>query len=183
MVNEDVGARLRYIRQLNGLSQRSLAKRAGVVNSTISLIESGRTSPSVGALKRILDAVPISLGEFFNLEPGRDGKIFFKKEELTQIGKGGISYLQVGESLFGRALQLLRERYEPGSDTGRIPLVHDGEEAGIVLSGQLEVTVDDERGVITAGGAYAFESSRPHRFRCLGDEPCEVISVCTPPSF
>lgn len=183
MVNEDVGARLRYIRQLNGLSQRALAKRAGVVNSTISLIESGQTSPSVGALKRILDAVPISLGEFFNLEPGRAEKIFFKKGELTQIGKGGISYRQVGENLFGRALQLLHERYAPGSDTGRIPLVHAGEEGGIILSGQLEVTVDDQREVISAGGAYYFESSRPHRFRCIGSEACEVISVCTPPTF
>ena len=40
---------------LRGLSQRELAKRAGVTNSTISLIESNGTNPSVGALKRILD--------------------------------------------------------------------------------------------------------------------------------
>ena len=71
-----------------------------------------------------------SLGEFFTLEPHRDSKTFFKKGELTEIGKGGISYLQVGESLLGRSLQILREHYAPGSDTGRIPLTHDGEEGG-----------------------------------------------------
>lgn len=183
MVNEDVGSRLRYVRHLHGVSQRALAKRAGVVNSTISLIESGQTNPSVGALKRILDAIPISLGEFFMLEPGRNSTIFFNKDELTEIGKGGISYLQVGENLSGRAIQILREHYAPGTDTGRIPLTHDGEEGGIVLAGQLEVTVDDERRVISAGGAYYFESNRPHRFRCIGPEACEVISACTPPSF
>ncbi|MCO3708189.1 helix-turn-helix transcriptional regulator, partial [Pseudomonas aeruginosa] len=32
----DVGARLQTIRKLKGLSQRELAKRAGVTNSTIS---------------------------------------------------------------------------------------------------------------------------------------------------
>ena len=47
------GSRLRYVRSQHGLSQRQLARRTGVTNSTISLIESNRSNPSVGALKRI----------------------------------------------------------------------------------------------------------------------------------
>lgn len=183
MANDDVGARLRYVRLRHGLSQRALAKKAGVVNSTISLIESGKANPSVGALKRILDAVPIGLAEFFSLTPDRSEKAFYASEELVEIGKGRISYRQVGDALFGRALQLLKERYEPGADTGRIPLAHDGEEGGIVLSGRLEVTVDDERRILGPGDAYYFSSRRPHRFRCIGPLPCEVVSACTPPSF
>ena len=68
-------------------------------------------------------------------------------------------------------------------DTGRVPLVHDGEEGGIVISGRLEVTVDGERRILGPGDAYYFESRRPHRFRCIGNKPCEVISACTPPTF
>ena len=44
----DVGARLRFVRARHGLSQRTLAKRAGVTNSAISLIEANRVNPSVG---------------------------------------------------------------------------------------------------------------------------------------
>ena len=102
-------------------------------------------NPSVGALKRILDGVPIGMAEFFALEPEPERKAFFAAEDLTEIGrraaKGAISYRQVGDSLFGRKLQILKERYEPGADTGRVPLSHEGEEGGIVLSGRLEVTV------------------------------------------
>lgn len=36
----DIGSRLRHLRLMHNLSQRELAKRAGVTNSTISLIES-----------------------------------------------------------------------------------------------------------------------------------------------
>jgi transcriptional regulator with XRE-family HTH domain len=183
VTNEDIGARLRYLRTRHSLSQRELAKRAGVTNSTISLIESGQTNPSVGALKRILDGVPIGLAEFFLLEPERIGRAFYASEELVEIGKGRISYRQVGDNLFGRALQILKERYEPGADTGRVSLVHDGEEGGIVISGRLEVTVDDERRVLGPGDAYYFDSRRPHRFRCMGPVPCEVVSACTPPTF
>ena len=47
----DLGARLRALREMHGLSQRELAKRAGVSNAIISLIEQNRNSPSVGSLK------------------------------------------------------------------------------------------------------------------------------------
>ena len=64
----DVGARLRALREKHGLSQRELAKRAGVSNAIISLIEQNRTSPSVGSLKKVLDGLPVSLAEFFAME-------------------------------------------------------------------------------------------------------------------
>ena len=179
----DIGSRLRHLRIAHKLSQRELAKRTGVPNSTISLIESNASNPSVGALKRILDGIPIGLAEFFAFEPERPKKAFYTAEELVEIGKGAISYKQVGETLFGRSLQMLKECYQPGADTGKIPLVHEGEEGGIVLSGRLEVTVDDERRILGPGDAYYFESRRPHRFRCVGPVPCEVISACTPPTF
>ncbi|WIW50681.1 cupin domain-containing protein (plasmid) [Bradyrhizobium sp. 62B] len=182
-VNEEIGARLRQIRQRSRLSQRELAKRAKIVNSTISLIESGQTNPSVGALKRILDAIPISLAEFFSrTEEGKE-QIFFRNNDLTEIGKGGISYLQIGNSSAGRSVQILKEFYSPGSDTGRVKLVHAGEEGGVIISGRLEVTVDDQRRILGAGDAYYFLSRRPHRFRCIGTEPCVVVSACSPPSF
>ncbi|PPZ70565.1 aldehyde dehydrogenase, partial [Neisseria gonorrhoeae] len=72
----DIGNRLRHLRSLHKLSQRELAKRAGVTNSAISLIESNSTNPSVGALKRILDGIPIGLAEFFALEPDKPRKAF-----------------------------------------------------------------------------------------------------------
>jgi transcriptional regulator with XRE-family HTH domain len=179
----DVGSRLRQLRIARNLSQRELAKRAGVTNSTISLIESNSANPSVGALKRILDGIPIGLAEFFAFEPEKSRQAFYAAEDLVEIGKGPISYRQVGDNLFGRSLQILKECYQPGADTGKVPLVHDGEEGGIVLSGRLEVTVENERRILGPGDAYYFESRRPHRFRCVGAVPCEVISACTPPTF
>lgn len=179
----DLGNRLRYIRTQHNLSQRELAKRSGVTNSMISLIESNHTNPSVGALKKILDGIPIGLAEFFAVEPAISRKAFYQADELVEIGRGAISYRQVGDNLFGRALQILYEKYQPGADTGQIPLSHKGEEGGVVLTGRLEVTVGDERRILGSGDAYYFESHRPHRFRCVGRAPCEVVSACTPPTF
>jgi transcriptional regulator with XRE-family HTH domain len=179
----DIGGRLRYVRQQAKLSQRELAKRARVTNSTISLIESNQSNPSVGALKRILDGIPIGMAEFFALKPETSKKVFYQSNELVEIGKGKISYRQIGDDLFGRTLQILRECYAPGADTGKVPLTHEGEEGGIILSGRLEVTVDGQRKILGPGDAYYFESRRPHRFKCVGPVQCQVISACTPPTF
>ena len=63
--NLDIGASLKAVRKLKGLSQRELAKRAGVTNSTISMIEKNSVSPSVSSLKKVLAGIPMSLVDFF----------------------------------------------------------------------------------------------------------------------
>lgn len=181
----DLGARLRIVRLRHQLSQRALAKRAGVANATISLIESGSTSPSVSALKRILAGIPMTLAEFFSDElPDIKSEVFYRAESLTEISGGeGISYRQIGSAKSGHTLQILYETYEVGADTGLNMLQHEGEEGGVILSGFLEVTVGESTRVLGVGDAYYFNSSMSHRFRNTGSQACTVVSACSPPTF
>jgi transcriptional regulator with XRE-family HTH domain len=179
----DLGARLRGVRESHGFSQRELARRAGVTNGMISLIEQNRTSPSVGSLKKVLDGIPVSLADFFAGDINTGPKIFFAAEELLEIAGGDISYRQVGRDLSGRALQMIHENYAPGADTGRAMLSHEAEEAGVVIRGQMELTVGSQRRTLGPGDAYYFDSRQPHRFRNKSDEDCVVVSACSPPSF
>lgn len=180
---ENIGHRLKALRTAEGLSQRKLAALAGVSNATVSLIEHGRTDPSMGLLKRILDSLGVSFAEFFASAPHGVEKYFYRKNELSRISDGPISYRQVGGDLSGSQLQILYERYRPGADTGQSMLSHDAEEGGIVLQGRLEVTVGEQSQVLSAGDAYRFNSRLPHRFRNTGNEDCVIVSACTPPSF
>ncbi len=182
-MDQEIGRRLKRIRQAYGLSQRQLARQAGVANATISQIEAGKLNPTVSMLKKVLDGIPISLGEFFGDEFEARDRVFFRADELTEIADGGVSFRQVGKNLSNRAIQLIRECYQPGAGTGKHAITHEGEECGIVLAGRLEVTVGDETAVLGKGDAYYFKSSQPHRFRNTGNEPCELITACTPPTF
>jgi transcriptional regulator with XRE-family HTH domain len=179
----DLGGRLKSLREAHNLSQRELAKRAGVSNAIISMIEQNRSSPSVGMLKKLLDGFPISLAEFFALGAPPRPQIYFTAKELVELAGGAISYRQVGPDLTGKAMQMLHERYAPGADTGAQMLVHDAEEGGIIIRGRLEVTVGDQVRLLGPGDAYYFDSRTPHRFRNVGDEECEVVSANSPPSF
>src|SRR3954470_14278001 len=126
----DVGAHLRAVRMMFGLSQRELAKRAGVTNGTISLIEQNRVSPSVSSLKKVLDGVPMSLAEFFTLDLAAAPQAFFGAEELTEIGNEQVSLRMVASTRPSRQLTVLHERYAPGAETGDEMLSHRGEESG-----------------------------------------------------
>ncbi len=183
-VEFEVGERLRAIREAFGLSQRALARRSGVANGLISMIELNRTSPSVASLKKILDGIPMTLADFFTGNiPTNDDQVIYRAAELVEIGRNGISYRQVGGSLKRRALQLLHERLEPGADTGVDMLRHESEESGVLIRGKLELTVGGQTYVLGPGDAYYFDSRLPHRFRNVGSDVLEVVSACTPPSF
>jgi transcriptional regulator with XRE-family HTH domain len=182
-MDKPIGRRLREIRTRLGVSQRQLARVSGVANATISQIEAGKLNPTVSMLKKVLDGVPISMSEFFADDVDFSERIFFRADELTEIADGGVSFRQVGATLHNKSIQFLKECYQPGAGTGRHAITHEGEECGIVLSGRLEVTVGDQVSVLTAGDAYYFRSDQPHQFRNSGNEPCELISACTPPSF
>jgi transcriptional regulator with XRE-family HTH domain len=186
----DVGARLREIRTSAGLTQRQLAERAQVPHGQISMIEKNRSSPSVASLRRILGGIPMTMAEFFEPDGGAGDRIFFTPAELVDLTSrlyrediepaGKLTFLQVGDAR-AHNLQILHEYYEPGADTGPSMLEHVSHEGGIVVAGEIELTIEHQVRVLKAGDAYLFDSRRPHRFRNAGDRPAEVISACTPP--
>ncbi len=189
----NIGARLKAVRTGKSLSQRELARKSGVTNGLISQIEQNHSSPSVASLKRILDAIPMTLSEFFIAPDTVEKKVFYAADDLRELNPErvfpgaanadcAVSLKQVGAA-GAHALQMLHERYGPGADTGEDLYAHDAEEAGIVVSGQIEVTVGAETQTLGPGDAYIFDSRIPHRFRNSGDDECVIISACTPPSF
>jgi len=179
----DVGARLRSVRTTFGLSQRELARRAGVTNGLISLIEQNRVSPSVSSLKKVLDGVPMSLAEFFTLDMSAAPQAFFGVHELIELGNAELSLRLVAAQRPGRQLTVLHERYAAGAATAEEMLAHRGEEAGVVVRGRIELMVGGATRVLGPGEAYYFSSQLPHRFRNVGREVCEIISASTPATF
>jgi transcriptional regulator with XRE-family HTH domain len=180
----DIGFRLQAVRKAKGISQRELAKRVNVTNSTISLIEQNKVSPSVSSLKKVLDGIPISLADFFTADLKDSGDSpFYLNDEQPDVGNNDIHYFLVGTHRKNRQMCILREVMPPDSDTGDSMLSHEGEEGGVVVQGQVEITVGDRVQVLSAGEAYYFESRTPHRFRNIGNTDAIIISANTPATF
>ena len=182
-MDDDLGFRFRALRESHRLSQRALAKHAGVSHATVSLIEQGRMSPSIGMLKKLLLGLGMSIADFFAMDTVAEPRPFFSCDELAELAGGAISYRQVAGGRPDLRMTILHEKYAPGADTGRSMLRHEGHEGGVVIRGRLEMIVGGVRRVLGRGDAYYFDSRTPHRFRNVGEEEVEIVSACTPPSF
>lgn len=177
MIN-DVGSRMLVLRKLNGWSQRSLAKRAGVPHSAISMIEHGQVSPSVNSLKKVLDGVPMSLADFFSLDVNEDSRAFYKADSLKSEPFGDIVRTSLRTSpKDNNGIVVTREEFLAGSDTGEEMISGTGFQAGFVVRGQLEVTVGGEVEQLKVGDAFYFNRRRPYRFRNLTNDNSETVSA------
>jgi len=141
-------------------------------------------SPSIDTLGAVLDALGTTLPGFFSdLQSSLPYTPFYSSADLIEIGKADtISYRVIGLDHPNRQMLMLHERYAIGADTGE-EFTHAAQEAGMVLSGAVEVTVGNQKRILGAGDGYYFDSRLPHRFRNVHDGPSEIVSAITPPNY
>lgn len=179
----DLGARIRMLREREGLSLRTVAEAAGVSESFLSQIERGVASPSVASLRRVAEALGESVGSLFE-GPSLPGKVVrvADRRRLVHPQRQWEDVLVTPAS--SRRLQVILSTIESGAGSGEEPYAHDSdEECVIVLKGQLEFWVDEEPYLLQEGDSILFESRRPHRNRNPGPGKAEVLWVITPPSY
>ena len=78
---------------------------------------------------------------------------------------------------------LLLCQLEPGAESGPDFYTHDGEEAGVVMEGALELWVGEHHYRLNEGDSFGFASTTPHRYRNPGTVRTTIIWALTPPSF
>lgn len=182
-----LGLRIRHMRKARGLSLKDLAERAGVSIGLVSQVERGLSSPSVRILASIADALTVSLSSLFEEtekeDPG-EGLVVRKhaRRRLEFQGTGISKELMTPGSPDAR-LDLFMIQLDPGGTTGDGNYTHEGEEAGTVLDGLLELTVEGTSYTLSQGDSFRFTSDRPHSFRNPGQTMTRVLWINTrPPS-
>ena len=58
---------------------------------------------------------------------------------------------------------------------------HPEEQMGYILSGEIELVIDQERMKCFAGDGYLIPSGTLHSFRVLSKQPVELLEVFSPP--
>jgi transcriptional regulator with XRE-family HTH domain len=158
----DVGRRIREAREASGLTLRAISDATGVSTSMLSLVERGRTSPSIGTLVAICDALDIQMAKLFSGSDQNDAVLIPAESMVSHSVKGLTRRIILDDRPHG--LELTEHVYSPGSASADAPTHHSGEEIGIVLEGRLRVEVNDTTYELGPGDAVHFSSSSPHRF-------------------
>lgn len=158
-----VGPTLYRIRQDRGLSQRELARRAEMTNANLSMIEQGKVSPSIHTLEKILNAISMSLAEFF-AGAGELSSPVIRQPEFATVRKCGVEYqfMQLSEGA-RPPFHFVKTLLLPGKHTTGEGLLDAGYVAGMVMDGELHLMLAGREYIVQTGEAYRFAAGRPYR--------------------
>lgn len=176
-LTQQVGARLKLLREKHGLSQRELARRANIANGALSSIEQGKVSPSISSLEKVLNAFPVSLPEFF-ADDIESAQSVYSRDDFVHIHKNDTEYqiLPLVDSAKEGAY-MARLRYAPGAKITSEWMVHNGFIAGIVIEGSLQLLLEGIEYSLSAGEGFYFSHHRHHAFTNVSGADCIVVIV------
>jgi transcriptional regulator with XRE-family HTH domain len=175
-----VGGRLRSLRQQQGLSVRALAARSGLAINTLSMIENGKTSPSVSTLQILARVLDVPVTAFFEQEMVEKKVVHVRHTQRPMITVDTTRLEHLGKDLVGSAVQPFVVTLEPGRGSGQNLIVHTGHEFVYCLCGQVEYLIEDETYFLEAGDSLVFESHLPHRWQNPSTAPAQIILVLIP---
>lgn len=173
----DVGGRLRQLRQERGKSMRSLARDSGLSTNALSMIERGRTSPSVSTLHKVAQALEVPITAFFRLEPPRQQVVFRKAGERKCIEFPNGTWEGLGGETYIGHLEPFMLSLEKGACSGSFGMIHTGHEFVLCLQGKLEYYIEDQKYLLEAGDSLIFSAQLRHRWCNPGDQDASALFV------
>lgn len=179
---DNIGDKIRTLREARDLSVKDLAKKSEVSASMISQIEHEKVSPSLSTLKKILNAMNetiISLVQLGNKESAIKGLIK-KKDRMKVIVSPGVHYEVL--STMNNKYSMFVSYLNPSSGTEDF-FIHEGLESGLIIQGKVELTIGETKVVMEKGDSITHSSTIPHKWKNVGDETVVGIWVVSPPSF
>ena len=163
----DLGLKLKTLRELYGLSQRELAKRAVVTNSNISMIEQGQVSPSIQSLMRILGAFPMSLLEFFawnHRAHASEIDVIVRAQELHWRDLNGLGCADLKAPGTSPQLSLQQWVLAPNSATTFARPRSGVDLTGQLLTGELQLMLATHVYQVSAGDSFYIRADQTYRF-------------------
>lgn len=176
----EIGAKIKDLRVLNGLTQEELADRTELSKGFISQLERDLTSPSIATLEDILHCLGTNIGDFFAAKERES--IVFPEEEYFE--KEDFQLKNKVEWIVPNAQKNEMEpiRLTLGAGGSTYPdNPHEGEEFGYVLKGEITLHIGKEAFKVKKGQSFYYRPDKEHYIKSA--KGAQIIWVSTPPSF
>jgi transcriptional regulator with XRE-family HTH domain len=172
----EFGNRVRRLRRERGMTLKELATSARCSATHLSEIERGETSPTLGGLTRIAEALGKPRAFFLEDEELPEVSVVRKGNRPRDVQDRSIALCELlTAGIPGSRIEVRHLRLDPFQESQLHH--HSGEEGGLVLAGTVEARVGRETHVLRAGHVVFFPANRPHQLRNPGDSPAELFWV------
>ncbi len=175
---EQIGVKIKLLREAKYLSMRDLATASGLSVSFISRVESGKTNLSVLSLQKILESLDIDMYEFFldKLDKDPSEQIVFKKSDMAVSEDDERKWCYAYPKHPNIKMELINEEYIAN-------LQHVEEEAhktdigGLIISGELTLDIKDQGTfMLKAGDAFYIKAGQIHSVRNESGKTLKIVS-------
>jgi transcriptional regulator with XRE-family HTH domain len=176
----DVGSNLRRLREEQNLSIRALAEKSGLAINTLSLIENGKSSPSVSTLQQLALALNVPITAYFEAEAPENNVSYIKSDcrSRATFDHGKLEDLGAGTVI--QAVEPFVVTLEPNGGSGAQEILHTGYEFVYCLEGRIAYTIAGHTYLLEVGDSLLFEAHLPHRWQNLNPTESQVILVLVP---
>jgi len=177
----DVGQRLRNLRVARGFSIRSLAEKSQLNVNTLSMIENGKTSPSVATLQQLAFALQTPITAFFETGAPENKIAYHKANQCPKTAFSHGTLEDLGAGMISHGIEPFLVELEPHAESGPDPIMHTGREFVFCLEGCMSYDIEDQTFLLEPGDSLLFEANLPHRWQNTGLIPSRSLMMLYPP--
>ncbi|MDH4116480.1 MAG: cupin domain-containing protein [Acidimicrobiia bacterium] len=172
-----IGNRVRELRTDRSLTLQAMADMTGLSPSLLSLVERGKTSPSIGTLVSVAHALGVHMSD---LVPGesaaREEPVIRASDQREFATNAGVTRRVLRDDRV-RGVEIAINQYAPEGRSADRELHHGGFEYGFVLEGELCIDVDGTSYSLSPGDSIGYDSNRPHRIVNRSNETARALWV------
>ncbi|WOF75519.1 XRE family transcriptional regulator [Parvibaculaceae bacterium PLY_AMNH_Bact1] len=183
-IAEAIGKDVRALRRTRGLTLQALADKINRSVGYVSQVERGLSNLGVDDLRKLGAALNVPIGFFLehhNAHPSDRG-IVVRADARRKVGtrEEGFTEELLSPDMTG-TFEMLRTEIAPGASSKH--LIHrPTEEAAYLVSGTLEIWIEDRHYELTPGDAFRFHDQNV-RWHNPSNEPAILVWVVAPPVY
>ena len=172
-----IGKAVNSLRTAKGLTLQVLSKRSNLSVSMLSLIERGKASPSIGSLVVLASGLGVEMADLLGNGTAKVDKLVSRAEDqkVVQTTDGVLRRIVKSDPMHG--LEIAINEYDVATANSPKPVKHEGYEYGMVLQGELQITVDGMKHSLMPGDLISYPSTHPHRIANAGTKRARAIWI------
>lgn len=181
----DIGAKIKNLRTAKRKTLQEVANETGFSPALISQVENNNVSPPIATLSKIAKVLGVRVGYFFKdegpeeeYEVLRAGQRPVVTRVISRTGEQhGYTYHALSYKKRDKAMEPFLLAVDPEVCDDEVLYSHEGEEFLLVLEGEAEILLGEERIVLYEGDSVYFQSTVRHRLLSHGGKGAKVLAV------
>ena len=176
-----IGQKIKTLRLASDLTQTELADRANLTKGFISQLENDQCSISVDSLADIIDALGVSLQEFFG-DKTEPEVVFAPDDRVVVEGKGASRFELLVPGSTNNEMDPIMVELKPGQRLEAFD-PHPGEQFGYVLKGEATLKLGKKEYRVRANHCFYFEADQASQIMNKSHSSVRLLWVTAPPQM